>query len=235
MNNYNTSACFCSLYLFQQIFCFNIVNKNSIEKITKMSHNTVFFRSVFNAKCIFLCLGAHEFIYYNFSGLWFSIINSLLFHNIQSMDFKPYELGKTKRFQRNKNVSWSLSQKSRAIFCDQKKMFFAHINWITFTTKQNKTNVYSFSQLSAKYYCDFHVSSLHTNDNCVQFVVFKTVSSEFPKTDRSTQKQTDQQPRTMRLHLFFWLLKTDRLTKKRYADAWVETNAARRRLSRNNP
>lgn len=120
-------------------------------------------------------------------------------------------------------------------FVTKKKMFFAHINWITFTTKQNKTNVYSFSQLSAKYYCDFHVSSLHTNDNCVQFVVFKTVSSEFPKTDRSTQKQTDQQPRTMRLHLFFWLLKTDRLTKKRYADAWVETNAARRRLSRNNP
>lgn len=54
MDNLKTNVWFFFSFcvsLYQHIFC---LKKNSIEKITKMSHNTVFFRIVFNAKCIFI-------------------------------------------------------------------------------------------------------------------------------------------------------------------------------------
>lgn len=52
------------MFLSQFTFLLNLA-KGSIEKITKMSHKTAFFRGVFNFKCIFLFarLDTHAFIY----------------------------------------------------------------------------------------------------------------------------------------------------------------------------
>lgn len=238
--------------LFVSINDQNTTEKNSNEKITKMSHNTrQFFGSFSIPNAFFVRLGAHEFIYYKFSGPWYSIINShwifvalALRHNTHWI-FKRIISNRKKQNEKNfdftnisrKKKHWSKKNYQGQYFVSKNR----HINWITIHSahkwKKNTLKPY-FSQLSTKYYYDFHVfcSASHQKMIIVFCCCFNIVSNAHkkPKIHRKKkrqkqrkkisffsvalllnahrkEKQTVQQPRTMRLHLFL-MVKTDQLT-----------------------
>lgn len=93
-------------------------------------------------------------------------------------------------------------------------VFLSYINWITFTTKQTNSVNYSQNIITI-----FHFLPRYTPMIIVfclfKYLVFREKEIFLQhRIEAHTKTKTVQHPRTMRLHLFFWWLKTDQLTTK---------------------
>lgn len=102
----------------------------------------------------------------------------------------------------------------KSLFLKRTLVFLSYINWFTFTTKQTNSVNYSQNIITI-----FHFLPRYTPMIIVfclfKYLVFREKEIFLQhRIEAHTKTKTVQHPRTMRLHLFFWWLKTDQLTTK---------------------
>lgn len=174
-------------FFFNSLF-YSIQQKVPSKKLQKCHTKRRFFVAYSISNAFFACLDTHAFIY-----LFIKTVFFLGVYGINSKSNQESRLNNTTHHKCiNKTNKKLITQiflshikiKSNIFFCVF--VFFLLRNGRKIVTlieshsqSEKKPNQTYFSQLSTKYYCDFHFLLHRTNDNCGLFVVFNIVSKNF--------------------------------------------------------